>query len=315
MSKMQEQINSSRPPRPSLTNFFWPVALGLFVLAPLVAYAGTISSSHQYAWSNDAGWVNFAPSQSTVTVSDSGLSGYAWSQNDGWINLSPSQSGVTNSNGTLGGFAWDPLAGWVNFSGVTIDSSGKFHGEANGSNSYAINFDCANCDVETDWRLTTTNTNTNTTSSSPGSISPIFISAPLAAVTQAVSWVSSLFNTLPIGDLPPGDQPPVTHTKTPAAVVLAQPTPPTPTPVVTPAPPVTPPSANVATTSVPTIFQPIATSTSATTTPEVTVATATPVALVPSAPTTSFFSILAPYAIPIGAGAGALILLGIALLL
>lgn len=130
----------------------------LFVLlaaAPLVALAatGTISSTNKYAWGNTAGYINFAPSQSTVTVSDTGLTGYAWSQNNGWINLAASQGGVTNTtSGTLGGFAWDSSAGWVSFTGVTIDTSGRFHGTATGANGYTINFDCTYCNVTTTWR-------------------------------------------------------------------------------------------------------------------------------------------------------------------
>src|ERR1019366_2184114 len=88
----------------------------------------------------------------TITVTDSGLTGYAWSENNGWINLSPSESGVKNDGeGNLSGFAWDSTAGWVSFQGVAIDSSGLFHGQAVGANE-TINFDCAACAVETDWR-------------------------------------------------------------------------------------------------------------------------------------------------------------------
>lgn len=118
---------------------------------------GTVSTVYKYAWGNIAGYVNFAPAHSKITVTSSVVSGYAWSANDGWINLSPAFGGVKNDgNGVLSGFAWDEVAGWVDFSGVTIDSSGVFHGKAtggviNGAN-YAINFDCASCGVQTDWR-------------------------------------------------------------------------------------------------------------------------------------------------------------------
>ena len=147
------------------------------------AASGLISSPDQYAWGNIAGWINFAPVDSTVTVSDSSLTGYAWSENDGWINLSPTEGGVTNSDGTLGGWAWDQSAGWVSFSGVTIDTSGTFHGEATGSNGYAINFDCSTCDVVTDWRAATQNIATPTKSSS-GAVSPV---APASYATPSVT--------------------------------------------------------------------------------------------------------------------------------
>jgi hypothetical protein len=131
-------------------------ALLFLLVGTASAYAsttsGTVDSVHKYAWSNVGGYVNFAPSSSTVTVTDSALSGYVWSANDGWINLAPANGGVTNDGrGTLGGFAWDSAAGWVSFAGVTIDANGRFHGTATGANE-AITFDCANCDVETDWR-------------------------------------------------------------------------------------------------------------------------------------------------------------------
>lgn len=152
------------------------------LLSPVFVHAasGTVSATYRYAWGNNAGWVNFAPTQSTVTVSDTVLSGYAWSTNDGWINLSPSQGGVTNDgHGTLGGFAWDPSAGWVSFTGVTIDAAGLFHGQATGANGYAINFDCANCNVQTTWRATTVS-NAATTVAPAGAIAPIFVSSPPA---------------------------------------------------------------------------------------------------------------------------------------
>ncbi|MHB8392545.1 MAG: hypothetical protein ACYDBH_23680 [Acidobacteriaceae bacterium] len=175
------------------------LAGSLFALVPFVAYAssGTVSSSYKYAWSNVGGWVNFAPSNSIVTVTDSALTGYAWSANDGWINFSPSNGGVTNSGGTLGGFAWDQSAGWVNFAGVTIDSSGQFHGQATGANGYAINFSCTNCDVRTDWRPTSAPVPI-AAPAVPGSISPVII-PPLPSVPPV---------TPPPGEAPPGVQPP-----------------------------------------------------------------------------------------------------------
>jgi hypothetical protein len=146
----------------------------LFLLlagAPVFAFAssGTIDGTNKYAWGNVAGYVNFAPSNSTVTVTDSAITGYAWSENDGWINFQPVQGGVTNDgHGTLGGWAWDESQGWVSFTGVTIDSSGKFTGEATGSNGYAITFDCATyCDVETTWRPASASTQTTTHANGP----------------------------------------------------------------------------------------------------------------------------------------------------
>jgi hypothetical protein len=159
-----------------------------FFCAPFAhASTGIITSPDQYAWGNVAGWINFATASSTITVSDSSLTGYAWSANDGWINLSPAGGGVTNSDGALGGWAWDESAGWVSFSGVSIDASGTFHGEATGADGYAINFSCTTCDVQTSWRRTTIANNTaNNNTNSPGAISPI-TSPPVVTPAPAVA--------------------------------------------------------------------------------------------------------------------------------
>ena len=170
--------------------FFVISVMGMMSFAPSV-FAGTISSSYKYAWSNVGGWVNFTPTNSVVTVTNSALTGYVWSENDGWINLSPTRGGVTNNGGTLGGFAWDQTAGWVDFTGVTIDSAGKFHGQATGANGYAINFSCANCDVRTDWRAGSAPVTPAV--ASPGAISPVF----------APHFLPSVAAQPPSGEQPP----------------------------------------------------------------------------------------------------------------
>lgn len=141
------------------------------------AMYGTIVTTNKYAFSNVGGWLNFGTANGGVVVSDTSLSGYAWSANDGWINLAPTHGGVKNDgNGTLSGFAWDETAGWVNFAGVAIDASGVFHGQATGGTvngaSYAINFDCSNCSVVTNWIPLSAR-------ATPGSISPIIITTVL----------------------------------------------------------------------------------------------------------------------------------------
>ncbi len=111
---------------------------------------GTVSG---YAWSSQMGWINFGTSSGNVHVTDSILTGYAWNENKGQINLNPTRSGVTNNNeGTLSGYAWSEGTGWINFSGVTINSSGRFLGTATGDNSVSVNFSCDQCKVQTDWR-------------------------------------------------------------------------------------------------------------------------------------------------------------------
>lgn len=166
------------------------LSLLLFLASAPLAYAsqtsGTIDSVHKYAWSDVGGYVNFAPTNSTVSVTDTALTGYAWSANTGWINLSPTNGGVTNTtSGTLGGFAWDANEGWISFTGVTIDANGVFHGTATGANEN-IKFDCTNCSVQTDWRPTSARITTTTTiAPANGSISPIFVSTVSPAQTGA----------------------------------------------------------------------------------------------------------------------------------
>jgi len=113
---------------------------------------GTVSG---YAWSENIGWINFGATGNNIHITDSALTGDAWNENKGWIKLDPNQSGVKNtSSGTLSGYAWGGEVGWINFSGVTINSSGRFVGITNGDNTNVgrVNFDCTYCAVQTDWR-------------------------------------------------------------------------------------------------------------------------------------------------------------------
>jgi hypothetical protein len=99
-----------------------------------LAQASNIGEGDQYAWSANAGWINFIPHRPNtgdgVRVSDSYLSGYAWSANVGWINFgdgTPANSvryANTNSadfgvnhdgGGNLSGLAWSANTGWINF--------------------------------------------------------------------------------------------------------------------------------------------------------------------------------------------------------
>lgn len=99
------------------------------------------------------GWLNFGNAGGNVHITDSGITGYAWNENYGWINLSPSSSGVKiNSAGTLSGYAWGQNAGWINFSGTGINCSGHFSGSASGDVAGTLSFDCANCNVTTDYQ-------------------------------------------------------------------------------------------------------------------------------------------------------------------
>ncbi len=150
------------------------------LLIPGVAFAsqtnGTIVSGGNagYAWSNQAGWVNFGATNGNIHITDSGITGYAWNSNYGWINMNPNNGGVhVSANGSLSGYAWGQGLGWVNFSGASITSAGKFSGQATGATIGTLTFACTNCNVATDYRPKDYRTATTNTQTPSGSISPI----------------------------------------------------------------------------------------------------------------------------------------------
>lgn len=54
---------------------------------------------------------------------DGALSGYAWSENAGWINFAPTGGGVSvNGSGNLYGYAWGENMGWISFNCVDASS-------------------------------------------------------------------------------------------------------------------------------------------------------------------------------------------------
>ncbi len=129
---------------------------GLFGPATGLASEGNIDTTKKYAWSENAGWLNFRPTDAGVTVHDTYLSGYAWAENIGWVklgsgtgpygNTTSTNWGVNrNSSGELSGYAWSENAGWINFDStnglVTIDpNTGKFSGYAWAENVGWIHF-------------------------------------------------------------------------------------------------------------------------------------------------------------------------------
>ena len=159
-----------------MKKFLFTFTLLALSLVSGVAYAsetkGTIltpTANDGYAWSNQAGWVNFGATNSNIQITDSGITGYAWSNNYGWINMSPTNGGVSvAANGALSGYAWGQSLGWINFSGVSINSSGKFVGLASGTIIGTFTFDCGNCSVATDYRPINFRTTITTTTESVG---------------------------------------------------------------------------------------------------------------------------------------------------
>jgi len=140
-------------------------ALALACLAGSCAWAfaqGNIDTSNKYAWAENAGWVNFAPTNGGVTVVLPGngfLSGYAWAENIGWIRMGntngqPYQNTAATNWGVnivagrpraLDGYAWSENCGWIHFdatnSQATINlSDGRFDGYAWAENVGWIHF-------------------------------------------------------------------------------------------------------------------------------------------------------------------------------
>jgi hypothetical protein len=140
------------------------LVIGITAALLSAAYAATNSNIHpeaKWAWSTNAGWINFNPPDGGVTVCDDHLEGYAWGENVGWIrlgthvgggthtygNTSASDYGVNrDAAGNLSGYAWGTNVGWINFDptgaeGVTIDPlTGDFDGYAWGENVGWIHF-------------------------------------------------------------------------------------------------------------------------------------------------------------------------------
>lgn len=125
-----------------------------------------IDEDKKYAWSSNAGWLNFRPQLSlveTVKIYPDHLEGYVWGENIGWIKLGSYSGGeehtyknteldnwgVNNDgSGNLSGYAWSSNVGWINFApqcsdcpAVTINSTtGNFEGYAWSENVEWINF-------------------------------------------------------------------------------------------------------------------------------------------------------------------------------
>jgi hypothetical protein len=129
------------------------------VLAMLGMYqtcsAAGIDTTAKWAWSANAGWLNFNPTAGgNAAVYGDHLEGYIWAENVGWIRLgtytggSPHTYGNTGAanygvnrdpSGALSGYGWGANLGWINFAptggGVTINpQTGAFAGHAWGEN-------------------------------------------------------------------------------------------------------------------------------------------------------------------------------------
>jgi hypothetical protein len=136
--------------------------LALFGLVQAVL-GGNIDMTDRWAWSTNAGWINFNPTCTGcegVSVYGDHLEGYAWGESIGWIRMGSYEGGGAhtyantaadnygvnrNTDGTLSGYAWGTNVGWISFDpthgGVTIDpATGSFDGYAWGENIGWIRF-------------------------------------------------------------------------------------------------------------------------------------------------------------------------------
>ncbi len=145
-----------------ITRITLSVLLAVTFLAVLgmgqVLAQSNIHSSEKYAWSTNAGWINFNDANGGVTVYEDHLEGYAWGENIGWISMGAPSASIPYANGAadnygvnadgvgnLSGYAWGTNIGWINFNpsdgGVWIDPvTGDFDGYAWSENIGWISF-------------------------------------------------------------------------------------------------------------------------------------------------------------------------------
>lgn len=130
-------------------------------LALLSVMAANTSSFGNYAWSENAGWLNAGTRHGGISVFPDGasgyLEGYAWAENFGWVKLGDGSGGPYANNsatdwgvnmdagGNLSGYGWSETVGWINFNPtheqVTVDTAtGKFSGYAWGENVGYVSF-------------------------------------------------------------------------------------------------------------------------------------------------------------------------------
>jgi hypothetical protein len=133
----------------------------------VVLLAGTLAAvadntgtdpTNKYAWGENVGWANAAPTNVGQTVvvhydeaTGGWLSGYTWGENIGWIVMGSADGGpyantTSNNwgvnlaaNGDLFGYAFGENIGWVNFGHAQCDATinvanGAFSGHAWGEN-------------------------------------------------------------------------------------------------------------------------------------------------------------------------------------
>jgi hypothetical protein len=151
-------------PMADISDLSWILALAIICVAESPAMAAVnvgIDPTNKYAWTENTGWANCAPTNSGMTMHFNGTSGYltglAWGENIGWIKLGDDTGGPYNNNsatdwgvnldaaGNLSGYAWGENVGWIKFNpdhgGVMVDMvTGRFDGDAWGENIGWVRF-------------------------------------------------------------------------------------------------------------------------------------------------------------------------------
>jgi hypothetical protein len=156
---------------------------------------GTVDSINKWAWSENAGWIDFSATSSNVHITDTALTGYVYAENIGWISLNCSNTSscatnayavANNGEGVLSGYAWGENTGWVHFApasgGVIINSSGVFTGTAYSENIGWIVFNTDH-PVTTDWRPTSSRVVTPPISLPVTSGGSYFVTLPRETIT------------------------------------------------------------------------------------------------------------------------------------
>ena len=104
-----------------------PIVFFLMIFIPwqnaqATTAVGAIDTISRYAWSENAGWIDFGTGSVNVTATE--LTGYAWSENVGWISMNCSNTAscgtvdfkvVNDGAGNLSGYAWGENTGWIDF--------------------------------------------------------------------------------------------------------------------------------------------------------------------------------------------------------
>lgn len=107
------------------------LAIPFLAAGAVFASSAGIDSTSRYAWTENAGWLDFGTSQGNVAVGDAALTGYVWGENLGWISLNCANTdscaavdykAANDGAGNLSGYAWGENAGWIVFNCATTDS-------------------------------------------------------------------------------------------------------------------------------------------------------------------------------------------------